>query len=102
MSQVKTKPMTETYLDPELVENLQARLNRIEGHVRGIKRMLNDKEDCDSILIQLSAIKSALNQVIIKVLEGHMETCVADCVQAGDDEALDRLKSALALVLKNY
>lgn len=101
MSQVKTKPMIETYLDPELVENLQARLNRIEGHVRGIKRMLNDMEDCDSILIQLSAIKSALNQVTIKLLEGHMDTCVTACVQAGDDEALERLKSALALVLKN-
>lgn len=101
MSQVKTKPMTETYLDPELVENLQTRLNRIEGHVRGIKRMLNDMEDCDSILIQLSAIKSALNQVTIKLLEGHMDTCVTACVQAGDDEALERLKSALALVLKN-
>ncbi len=101
MSQVKTKPMTETYLDPELVENLQARLNRIEGHVRGVKRMLDDKEDCESILVQTSAIKAALNQVIIKLLQGHMETCVAECVQAGDDEALARLKNAMALVLKS-
>ena len=97
----KTVKVSETYLDPELVENLETRLNRIEGHVRGIKRMLDDKEDCESILVQTSAIKAALNQVIIKLLEGHMDTCVTDCVQAGDDEALDRLKSALALVLKN-
>jgi DNA-binding FrmR family transcriptional regulator len=92
--------ISETYLDPELVEKLQARLSRIEGHVRGVKRMLDDKEDCESILVQTSAIKAALNQVIIKLLEGHMETCIADCVEAGETEALDRLKGALALVLK--
>ena len=98
----KTKVVSQTYLDPELVENLQTRLNRIEGHVRGVKRMLEDKEDCESILVQTSAIKAALNQVIIKLLEGHMETCVTDCVKAGDtDEALERLKTAMALVLKN-
>jgi DNA-binding FrmR family transcriptional regulator len=92
----------ETYLDPELVDNLTARLNRIEGHVRGVKRMLEDKEGCESILVQTSAIRAALNQVIIKLLEGHMQTCVADCVRAGDsDEALERLRGAMALVLKN-
>ncbi len=89
-----------TYLDPELVDKLQARLSRIEGHIRGVKRMLDDKDDCESILIQTSAIKAALNQVIIKLLEGHMETCITECVAAGDVEALDRLKKALALVLK--
>lgn len=93
--------ISETYLDPELVEKLQARLSRIEGHVRGVKRMLADKKDCESILIQTSAIKAALNQAIIKLLEGHMETCIADCVKAGNVEELDRLKKAMALVLKN-
>ncbi len=98
----KTVKVSETYLDSELVENLKTRLNRIEGHVRGIKRMLDDREDCESILVQTSAIKAALNQVIIKLLEGHMETCVTDCVKAGDtDEALERLKGAMSLVLKN-
>jgi DNA-binding FrmR family transcriptional regulator len=96
------KASTTTYLEPALVENLQNRLNRIEGHVRGIKGMLGDKEDCESILIQAAAVKAAMNQVIVKLLEGHMETCVTDCVKAGDgDEALGRLKGAMALVLKN-
>ncbi len=100
MTNVDTQSVAQTYLTPELVEELQKRLGRIEGHVRGIQRMLREQEDCDSILVQLSAIKAALNQVTIKVLEGHMETCVAECVQAGDQDALDRLKGALALVLK--
>jgi len=97
-SQVETR---ETCLDPELVANLTVRLNRIEGHVRGVKRMLEDKEDCESILVQTSAIRAAPNQVIIKLLEGHMETCVTHCVKAGDtDQALERLNKAMALVLK--
>jgi CsoR family transcriptional regulator, copper-sensing transcriptional repressor len=97
--EASTQPSS-TYLDPELVAKLQARLSRIEGHVRGVKRMLADQEDCESILVQTSAIKAALNQVIIKLLEGHMETCVAECVAAGQVDELDRLKKALALVLK--
>jgi DNA-binding FrmR family transcriptional regulator len=102
MPEVKAGVTSAIYLDPELMENLQIRLNRIEGHVRGVKRMLEEQEECESILIQLAAIKAALNQVIIKLLEGHMETCVTDCVQAGNPtEALERLKNALALVLKS-
>lgn len=91
----------EIYLSPELIDDLQDRLSRIEGHVRGIKRMLSDHENCEALLVQTAAVKSALNQVIIKLLEGHMETCVAECARQGDVEALDRLRTALALVLKN-
>ncbi len=101
MPRIKLNSATETYLTPDLIENLQNRLSRIEGHVRGVSRMLDDKEDCDSILIQLAAIRAAVNQVTIKLLEGHMETCVSDCVKGGDIDALERLKSAMAQVLKN-
>lgn len=91
----------EVYLSPELEANIQNRLSRIEGHVRGVKRMLDEHQDCESILIQLAAVKSALNRVIIKVLEGHMETCVMECVLEGEgEEALERLQGALSLVLK--
>jgi len=69
----KTIEVSTTYLEPELVEDLQKRLHRIEGHVRGVKRMLQDQEDSESILVQTSAIKAALNQVILKLLDGHLE-----------------------------
>ncbi len=91
---------TNIYLDTELVDNLQARLSRIEGHVRGIKRMLDERQDCNDILIQLSAIKAAINQVTLKLLEGHMRTCVATCALHGDLEPLQGLERALALALK--
>jgi DNA-binding FrmR family transcriptional regulator len=96
-----TEIVTAIYLEPELIKNLQTRLNRIEGHVRGVNRMLENQEECEKILVQLSAIKAAVNQVTIKLLEGHMETCVRQGATQGDLEALDRLKRALALVLKN-
>ena len=90
------------YLDPEVEKDLQDRLARIEGHVRGIKRMLEAHESCENLLLQLSAVRSALNQVAARLLENHMETCVADCVRSGvGEQALAQLKRALAQVLKS-
>ena len=100
LNQIEQGIIEETYLDLELVVNIQARLSRIEGQVRGVKRMLDAKEECEKILVQMSSIRAALNQATIKVLEGHMDTCVASCLRDGDENALDRLKDALALVLK--
>ena len=91
----------EVYLRPEIEKDLKDRLSRIEGHVRGIRRMLDEHKSCDEILIQMSAIKAALNQVTIRLLEGHMETCVLEGVKSGEGEvALASLKGALARVLK--
>ncbi|MEE8390855.1 MAG: metal-sensing transcriptional repressor [Anaerolineae bacterium] len=103
MATIQTKVCIgeEVYLTSEVERDIQDRLSRIEGHVRGVKRMLAEHRDCESLLIQIAAIKAAVNQVTIKLLEGHMETCVSDCVAKGDLEALDRLKGALATVLKN-
>ncbi len=92
----------EIYLDREVEEDLQNRLSRIEGHVRGIKRMLSEHASCEDLLVQLSAVRSALNQATARLLENHMETCVAACVRAGQGEkALGQLKGALSQVVKN-
>ena len=94
--------LKDTYLDPEVEQELQNRLSRIEGHVRGIKRMLAEHASCEDLLIQLSAVRAALNQATARLLENHIETCVADCVRAGEGEkALRQLKRALAQVVKN-
>ncbi|MBI3669219.1 MAG: metal-sensitive transcriptional regulator [Acidobacteria bacterium] len=90
------------YLDPEVEEDLQNRLSRIEGHVRGVKRMLAEHSSCEDLLLQLSAVRSALNQAAARLLENHMDTCVTDCVRAGEGEkALRHLKGALSHVIKN-
>lgn len=94
--------LKDVYLDPAVEEELQNRLSRIEGHVRGIKRMLGEHASCEDLLIQLTAVRSALNQTTARLLENHLETCVADCVRAGQGEkALRHLKGALTQVVKN-
>ncbi|MFV1858794.1 MAG: metal-sensitive transcriptional regulator [Anaerolineales bacterium] len=98
---VTTAPRVTPYLEAELIENLQNRLNRIEGHVRGVNRMLEDRESCDDILVQLSAIKAAVNQVTIKLLDGHMNICLVDYAATDDVEALEHFKRSMALVMKN-
>lgn len=92
----------DVYLDPEVEQELQDRLSRIQGHVGGIKRMLGEHASCENLLLQFTAVRSALNQATARLLENHMETCVADCVRAGKGEkALRELKGALAQVVKN-
>ena len=102
MPKVESTSLLTVYLDPDVQKELQDRLSRIEGHVRGIKRMLAEQESCENLLVQLSAVRSALNQATSRLLENHLETCVADCVRGGKGEkALRQLKGALAQVVKN-
>ncbi len=102
MTNQVTAVLKDIYLDPEVEQELQNRLSRIEGHVRGIKRMLSEHTSCEELLIQLSAVRAALNQATARLLENHLETCVADCIRAGEGEkALKHLKGALTQVVKN-
>jgi DNA-binding FrmR family transcriptional regulator len=94
------KPQTTVYLTDEVQKDLLNRLSRIEGHVRGIRAMIQEHQSCNDLLVQLSAVKSAVNQTLITLLEGHMDVCVKACVHDQDEEQLDELKVALALVLK--
>jgi len=102
VTRTPTGDIINVYLTPEMEKNLDARLARIEGHVRSVRSMLAEHQDCDSLLIQMAAIKGAMNQVIIKLLEGHIDTCVTECVadEEGAD-ALAKLKKAMAIVLKS-
>ena len=74
-----------------------ARMSRIEGHVRSIREMLAEDRPCGDILIQLAAVKSALNQVARLVFEDHLDSCVRDAVADNQAEAeIQSLKTALA------
>ncbi len=90
------------YLTSDVERGLDARLASVEGHVRSVRRMLAEHRDCDGLLIQMAAVKAAMNQIIIKVLERHVETCVTECVTTEESaEALAELKRALGIVLKS-
>ena len=79
--------MSEKHVHPGYIANkapLQARLKRIEGQVRGIQGMVEDERYCIDILTQISAISSALDAVAVKVLNDHVEHCVAHAFSSGD------------------
>lgn len=92
----------QVYLKPEVERRIQNRLKRLEGQIRGIQRLLAEHQSCDDILVQLGAVKQALNSVTVQLLEGHIETCVAEDVAAGKGtRALARLKGAMAHALRH-
>ena len=62
------------------------RLARIEGHVRAVKRMVEEGRDCTDILVQVAAVRSALNNVGRLILEDHLKSCMLDAVRRGDFE----------------
>lgn len=80
--------------------NLAARLNRIEGQIRGVKGMIDKDVYCDDVLNQIAAIQSALNGVGKLLLEGHMKNCVIERIQAGDHEVIDELLKTMNKLMK--
>jgi DNA-binding FrmR family transcriptional regulator len=78
-------------------DQLLGRLRRIEGQVRGLQRMVDEDAYCIDILTQVAAVQTALENVAVEVLDGHVRHCVADAVKGGDDgEAkLDELMAAV-------
>jgi len=73
------------------------RMSRIEGHVRGIKKMVEEDRGCPELLIQIAAVRAALDRVGQIVLEDHMEACLVEAVRAGEaDTYLSEIKEALS------
>lgn len=97
----RLKSTSSAYLTKDTRADLKARLARIEGHIRAVRKMLDEDESCEDLMIQLAAVRAATTQSIVKLFEGHMETCVKTCVQTGKgQEALGGLKGALATLLR--
>ncbi|NEN88048.1 MAG: metal-sensitive transcriptional regulator [Okeania sp. SIO3H1] len=80
----------------ESLQRLVNRLSRIEGHVRGIKTMIKDSRPCPDVLVQIAAVRGALDRVARMVLDNHLSDCIARATQDGDiDVEVEALKSAL-------
>ena len=76
------------------------RLSRIEGHVRGLKKMVEEDKPCPEILLQVVAVRAALDKVARIVLEDHVETCLKEAVTSGETERhLEELKEALSKLI---
>lgn len=81
-------------------KDLINRLSRIEGQIRGIKRMVEEDAYCPDILIQVSAANAALNSFNKVLLSNHIRTCVADDIRAGKDETIDELVNTFQKLMK--
>ena len=84
-------------LSPEVRENIEKRLHRLEGQVRGVRRMLNEDRDCPDVLTQLSAIRGAAYQISLLLVENYALHCVQDATEDREsaDEVITKLVSTL-------
>ena len=71
------------------------RLSRVQGHLESVRKMVERGEDCSEVLLQLSAVISALNSTGRVILKDHIEHCIVDAVEEHDTQAIDQLNAAI-------
>ena len=84
-------------------ENQKAVVNRLAraiGHLEKVKRMVEDGHDCTEVLVQLAAVRSALDNTGKVILKDHMRLCIVDAVSAGDTDSIDDLCQAIDKFMK--
>ena len=81
---------------------LIGRLHRIEGQVRGIERMVSEERYCIDILTQISAATTALDAIALKLLEGHVGSCVATALASGDQAAAAEKTEELMAAVERF
>ena len=90
-------PHTHSHAHTKAVLN---RLSRAIGHLESIKHMIEDGRDCSEVLIQLSAVKAAINNTGKVILQDHISHCIVDAVEEGDEQAIERLNEAIDRFMK--
>ncbi|MCH5314668.1 MAG: metal-sensing transcriptional repressor [Eubacterium sp.] len=76
------------------------RLARAIGHLQKVKQMVESGDDCSDVLIQLAAVKSAINNTGKLILKDHLEHCIVHAVEDGDEKMLDELNTAIDKFMK--
>lgn len=92
--------MKTKHRDEEELRKLMNRLNRVEGQVRGVKKMLEEEQYCVDILTQVSAIQAALNAFNKELLSSHIHSCVVEEIQKGNTEVVDELCESIKKLMK--
>lgn len=75
------------------------RLSRSIGHLESVKKMVEDGRDCSEVLVQLAAVKGSLDSLSKIILKDHIEHCIVDAIEAGDQSALDELNKAIDKII---
>ncbi len=81
---------------------LTKRLHRIEGQVRGLERMVDEDRYCIDILTQISAVNTALESLAFKLLDDHVNHCVADALASGDPQEASRKSQELLTAVQRF
>ena len=76
------------------------RLSRAIGHLESIKKMVENGRDCSEVLIQLSAVKAAINNTGKVILQDHIQHCLVDAIESGDMETIEELNKAIDRFIK--
>ena len=80
----------------ESLRRIVNRLSRMEGHIRGIKTMVQDSRPCPDVLVQIAAVRGALDRVARMILDEHLTECIARAAKEGNIEVeIEELKAAL-------
>ena len=84
-------------------EHTKAVLNRLSrpiGHLESIKKMVENGRDCSEVLIQLSAVKAAINNTGKVILQDHIQHCLVDAIESGDRKEIEELNKAIDRFIK--
>lgn len=85
----------------EYNDQMKNRLRRIEGQVRGVLGMMDKEKDCKDVVNQLSAVRSAVDRVIMYVVGANMQYCIREELQGGSESADKVLEEAIQLLMKS-
>ncbi len=88
-----------TQRSDQLKKSLASRLNRVEGQIRGIRKMIENDSYCDDVLNQVSAASAALDGISKLVLENHIRNCVAGKIKRDDSKIIDELINTIGKLL---
>ena len=84
-------------------ENTKAVINRLSraiGHLQSVKRMVEEGRDCSEVLVQIAAVRSAIDNTGKVILEDHIKHCLVDAIESGDMEAIEELNKAIDRFIK--
>ena len=81
-------------------KNIISRLSRAIGHLEAVKQMVEQGRDCSEVLIQLAAVKSAINNTGKIILKDHLNHCITDAVKNDDSKALEEINKAIDQFVK--
>lgn len=84
----------------ENTKDVVNRLSRAIGHLEGVRKMVEEERDCSDVLIQLAAVRAAINRAGQVLLQDHINHCVREAMETGDDATLQKLNRAIEQFLK--